>query len=170
MKTILSTSRLYLREFQLKDASSFYLLNNDPEVIKYTGDSPFRSIKETEVFIENYSAYKDFGFGRWAVCLKENDTFIGFCGLKFHPEENITEVGFRFFRKEWNKGYATESAKAVITYGFNQLKLNKIYAHAHIKNIPSQKVILKCGLHFVKNIIHDEMPAKLYCTKENDTK
>ena len=167
MKSILNTSRLYLREFSNEDAIHFYLLNNDPEVIKYTGDPPFSSVKEAEEFIENYTAYKDFGYGRWAVCLKENDIFIGFCGLKFHPEENITEVGFRFFKKQWNKGFATESAKAVIAYGFNKLNLNKVYAHVQTDNFASQRVIEKCGLHFVKNIKHDEMPAKLYCIKKD---
>lgn len=166
MKTILSTSRLYLREFKKEDASQFYLLNKDPELIKYTGDPSFSSVKEAELFIHNYSAYKDFGYGRWAVCLKESDTFIGFCGLKHHPKEDNTEVGFRFFKQQWNKGFATESAQAVINHGFNKLNLTKIYAHAHVKNISSQRVIEKCGLHFVKNITHDDMPIKLYCIKK----
>ncbi|MBV1922856.1 MAG: GNAT family N-acetyltransferase [Flavobacteriaceae bacterium] len=167
MNQILTTSRLYLREFSKEDASSFYLLNKDPEVIKYTGDPPFSSVKEAELFIENYSAYKDIGYGRWAVCLLENDSFIGFCGLKFHPKENITEIGFRFFKEQWNNGFATESAAAVIDYGFKKIGLSEIYAHAQINNLSSQRVIEKCGLQFVKNITHDDMPAKLYCIKKN---
>jgi len=167
MKPILTTSRLYLREFSEEDATSFYKLNLDPDVIKYTGDPPFSKVKDAETFIENYSAYIEFGYGRWAVCLKETNTFIGFCGLKFHPKENITEIGFRFFKEQWNQGFATESAKAVIDYGFNELNLLEIYAHAHFNNLSSQRVIEKCGLHFVKNITHDDMPAKLYCIQKN---
>jgi ribosomal-protein-alanine N-acetyltransferase len=166
MNQISTTSRLYLREFSKEDASQFYLLNKDPEVIKYTGDPPFSSIEDAEIFIENYSACKDFGFGRWAVCLNNTDEFIGFCGLKFHPKENLTEVGFRFFKEQWNKGFATESTQAVINYGFNQIGLSEIYAHAHIDNLSSQRVIEKCGLSFVKNITHDDMPVKLYCIKK----
>ncbi len=170
MNQILTTSRLYLREFSKEDASHFYLLNKDPEVIKYTDDPPFSSIKDAEIFIKNYSAYKDYGYGRWAVCLNNTDEFIGFCGLKFHPKENISEIGFRFFKKQWHKGYATESAQAVINYGFNSLNLSEIYAHAHINNLSSQRVIEKCGLQFVKNIIHDDIHAKLYCIKKNQQK
>ena len=165
MKIITTSQRLFLREFELKDAIHFFNLNNDPEVIKYTGDSPFNSIEEAETFINNYSAYNDYGYGRWAVCLKKNANFIGFCGLKFHSKEKITEVGYRFFKNQWNKGYATESVLSCLDYGFSKLKLEKIYAHVHKKNKASHRVAEKCGLHFVKDIIYDNNPAKLYCLK-----
>lgn len=168
MKIITTSSRLYLREFVVDDAFHFYNLNNDPEVIKYTGDPPFISISDAEEFIKNYSAYHDYSYGRWAVCLKENKKFIGFCGLKYHPKEKITEVGFRFFKNQWNKGYATESALACVTYGFLELGLNEIYAHVHINNIASQRVIEKCGLHFVKEFIYDHQPTKLYSIKNSN--
>ena len=163
MKIISTSKRLFLREFKQSDAIHFYNLNNDPEVIKYTGDPAFTSVSETEIFIQNYAAYRDYSYGRWAVCLKENQEFIGFCGLKFHPKEKITEVGFRFFKNQWNNGYATESTLASLRYGFSKLKLNEIYAHVHIKNLASQRVIEKCGLHFVKEILYDHQPTKLYC-------
>ena len=162
MKITATSSRLYLREFVVNDAIHFYNLNNDPEVIKYTGDPPFDSVSDAKIFLQNYSAYRDYGYGRWAVCLKENQKFIGFCGLKYHPNEKITEVGFRFFKNQWNKGYATESSMACLAYGFSELGLNKIYAHVHIKNFASQRVIEKCGLHFVKEIIYDHQPTKIY--------
>jgi len=168
MKIITTSQRLILREFKQSDAIHFYNLNKDPEVIKYTGDPPFISVSEAEEFIINYSAYKKHGYGRWAACLKESQEFIGFCGLKYHPKEKITEVGFRFFKNQWNKGYATESALACLSYGFSELNLKEIYAHAHVKNIASQRVIKKCGLYFVKEIIYNKQPAKLYCIKNSN--
>jgi len=165
MKIIVTSQRLFLRKFEISDAIHFFNLNNDPDVIKYTGDPPFNSIEEAETFIQNYSAYKDYGYGRWAVYLKESANFIGFCGLKFHPKERITEVGYRFFKNKWNKGYATESVLSCLDYGFSKLKLQEIYAHVHIKNKASHRVIEKCGLHFVKEFQYDIMPAKLYCLK-----
>ena len=72
MKIITSSSRLFLREFSINDGVHFFNLNKDPDVIKYTGDPAFKSVSEAEIFIQNYSAYKDSGYGRWAVCLKEN--------------------------------------------------------------------------------------------------
>lgn len=162
MKFITTTKRLFLREFILEDAANFYHLNKDPEVIRYTGDSPFLSIQEAEDFIKNYSTYRDYGYGRWAVCEKENQQFLGFCGLKYHPVEKITEVGFRFYQKYWNQGFATESALACIHFGFSNLHLPTIYAHAHIDNVASQRVLEKCGLQFVKEFTYDNQPTYFY--------
>lgn len=82
MNIILETQRLYLREFIDSDGFHFYKLNNDPEVIKYTGNKAFQSLNEATNFIKNYSDYNQNGFGRRAVCLKETNEFLGWCGLK----------------------------------------------------------------------------------------
>lgn len=163
----LTTERLYLREFKPSDAKLLYELNSDVEVIKYTGDSAFSSVKEAQGLILNYNQYKLYKMGRWAVCLKSNREFLGWCGLKYHKDSNLVEVGFRFFQKHWNKGYATESAIVSINYGFHSLNLKEIYAHAHIENLASQKVIEKCGLQLLKEGNYDGMPAKLYKIKTN---
>lgn len=162
MKLILKTERLYLRELTPDDAVHFYNMNADIDVLKYTGDTEFESVENAKVFLENYNQYQLYHMGRWAVCLKHSNEFVGWCGLKYHPPENLVEVGYRFYKNHWNKGYATESAKACITYGFETLKLRVIYAHAHIDNFASHRVIEKCGLQFIDQAIYDGMPAKLY--------
>ncbi len=162
MKIITQTERLYLREFTKADGVHFYEMNSDPEVVKYTGDVPFESISHASEFLINYKDYQKNNMGRWAVCSKETDEFLGWCGLKYHPKDDLVEVGYRFYRKHWNKGYATESAKASLEYGFKVLHLKEIYAHAHINNLSSHKVIDKCGLNFVKQGDYDGMPANLY--------
>lgn len=163
-KTIFETKRLFLREFNIEDARHLYNLNADHEVIKYTGDSAFQSVEDAKSFLSNYNQYQLYGMGRWAVCLKSTHEFIGWCGLKFHLNEKLVEVGYRFFRKHWNQGYAAESAMACINYGFETFKLKEIYAHAHIDNTASHKVIEKCGMVFINEAIYDNMPAKLYKT------
>lgn len=167
MKPILETERLYLREFTLDDAIHFYNMNADVDVLKYTGDVVFRSVEDAKVFLENYDQYKLHNMGRWAVCLKHNDEFVGWCGLKYHPSEDLVEVGYRFYKSHWGKGYATESAKACITYGFETLKLKVIYAHAHVDNLASHRVIEKCGLQLIDEAIYDGMPAKLYSIEKS---
>lgn len=162
MKIITQTDRLYLREFTKNDATHFFEMNKDPDVIMYTGDGPFDSLEAATNFLKNYQDYVKNNMGRWAVCLRDTDEFLGWCGLKYHPEENMVEVGYRFYKKNWNKGYATESAKASIDYGFKLLKLKEIYAHAHIENFNSHKVIEKCGLKFIKQFNYDGIPANLY--------
>ena len=162
MRIITETERLYLREFKLDDDVHFYKMNEDEDVIKFTGDSKFNSVKEARHFLENYKDYERNGMGRWAVCLKSNDEFLGWCGLKYHPNEDMVEVGYRYYKKHWGNGYATESCRASIKYGFNVLKLATIYAHTHIYNFNSIRVIEKCGLNFIEQHIYDSMPANLY--------
>lgn len=165
MKIITKTNRIYLREFIIEDAIHFYNMNADYDVLKYTGDTLFSSIAEAEEFLKNYNHYNLYNMGRWAVCHKADHTFLGWCGLKYHPNQKLVEIGYRFYRSHWNKGYATESCKLSIDYGFNVLKLKEIYAHAHIENTASHHVIEKSGLTFLKNGIYDNMPAKLYKIK-----
>lgn len=149
MECIIETSRLGLREFRLDDAEPAYLLNLDPEVLKFTGDAPFSSIQDSRTFLENYSDYKRNGFGRWAVVLKDTEEFIGWCGLKRH-EEGFVDIGFRFFKNEWGKGFATESAAACLKYGFEELGLSEIIGRAAAENKGSIRVLEKLGLSYWK--------------------
>ena len=126
-----------------------YDLNMDPEVLKYTGDLPFTSIEEARTFLEEYSEYERNGFGRWAVINKENNEFTGWCGLKLN-EENKIDLGFRFFQRFWNRGYATESAKACLEYGFSVLNMDEIIGRAMKANIASIRVLEKLGMEFWK--------------------
>ncbi|NQX86381.1 MAG: GNAT family N-acetyltransferase [Flavobacteriaceae bacterium] len=169
MILITKTNRLYLRELTLEDALHFFEMNTDNAVIKYTGDVPFASIAAAKEFLKAYQCnYVNYKMGRWAVCLKTTNAMIGWCGLKYHPKENFADIGYRFYKKHWNKGYATEATKAALAYGFSVLKLDCIVAHVHKDNIGSQKVALKSGLHFVKDFIHEDEPAKCYViTKRN---
>ena len=162
MRIILTTSRLYLRQFECNDAKNLFALNNDQEVIKYTGDEPFQSEADALGFINNYKHYDMHGFGRWSVVIKESDKFIGWCGLKLN-EENDIDIGFRFFKKYWNQGYATESAKAVLDYGFNVLKIDTIIGRVAPKNIASVKILEKLGMEFKwRSNCHGIENARIY--------
>lgn len=150
MKQITETSRLTLREFELSDAEKMWELNSDPDVIKFTGDPPFDSIEKAGEFIKNYKDYSENGYGRWAVIAKDKNDFVGWCGLKLN-EDNFVDIGFRFFKKDWNKGYATESAKACLDYGFSDLNLNEIIGRASSENTASIRVLKKLSMDFWKN-------------------
>lgn len=156
---VIETPRLGMRRLTPHDAQHFFNLNSDPEVIRYTGDAPFEDVAEARWFLENYDHYKKFGYGRWAVLLKETGEFIGWCGLKFMPELGETDLGSRFFRCHWNKGFATEAAKACVEYGFEKLGLKRIVGRAMEANAASIRVLQKAGLHFLKKIDFDEHPG-----------
>ena len=149
MKTIIETERLRLREFCLADAEACFKLNTDLEVLKYTGDEPFESIEDATLFLSNYNEYQENGYGRWAVIEKTSKAFIGWCGLKRHSK-SFTDLGFRFFRKDWGKGYGTEAAKAALKVGFEDLKLDEIIGRAAIDNKASVKILEKIGMAYWK--------------------
>ncbi|MDQ3112163.1 MAG: GNAT family N-acetyltransferase [Bacteroidota bacterium] len=143
------TERLRFREMRPEDAEAMFHLNSDPEVVQYTGDGPFESVEAAKDFLTTYQdVYKTNGYARWIVELKSTGEILGWCGLKLHPDKS-TDVGYRFYKKHWGKGYATESAKASIDYGFSVLKLQRIFAHARKENIASLRVLEKCGLKII---------------------
>lgn len=145
---ITETERTYLREITKEDAENAYLLNLDPEVIKYTGDVSFESIEEARTFLEGYDHYKKYGFGRWAVIRKSDHRFLGWCGLKYSVDKNEFDIGFRFFKDCWNKGFATESAKACLELGFNTFNMQEIVGRAMKENLASINVLKKLGMKF----------------------
>lgn len=159
MKFILETERLFLREFMLSDNVHLFNLNNDSEVLKYTGDIPFVSIKEATKFIDNYSEYQISGFGRWAVCLKKTNEFIGWCGLKKDTKTGEIDLGFRFLKNKWGKGYATEASLGCIKYGFVILNLSKLVGRTYLENKYSQNVLKKCKFSLSKKIMYDNRLA-----------
>jgi len=154
MDAIVETNRLLLRPFTEDDASLLYELNLDPEVIRYTHD-PIADVEHAkqvlnEVMLPQYSLYDH---GRWAVHLRSNHEFMGWCGLKYLSETNEVDLGYRLMKKFWGKGYATEAALACIEYGFNTLNLPVIIGRALPGNLASIKVLEKCGMKY----LHDEV-------------
>ncbi|WP_336690467.1 MULTISPECIES: GNAT family N-acetyltransferase [unclassified Chryseobacterium] len=147
----LETQRLILRKFEETDAERLFLLDSDPEVMKYIGIPPLSDITESENVIKMIQQqYLDNGVGRLAVIEKESGLLIGWSGLKLITQEingynNIYDLGYRFIPEYWGKGYALESAKASLDFGFNDLKAETIYAHAHSENEGSNHILRKLG-------------------------
>lgn len=148
----IETDRIILREFTIADYKDVYEFGSNLEVQKYTGDKIIESLNEAKELIKNvwYEDYKQYGYGRWAVIYKPENKIIGFAGLKYLPEFNETDIGFRFLPEYWGKGLATEVSKEIIKYGFEKLNLEKIIGIAIPENIGSCKVLEKIGLSFYK--------------------
>lgn len=163
MNIIIETERLLLRTFTANDAALIYELNFDPDVIRYTGD-PIKNIEQARDVLEKtiLPQYALYNHGRWAVHLKISKEFIGWCGLKARPERNEIDLGYRFMKKAWGKGYATEAAFASLQYGFTKLKLERIVGRAMPANLASIRVLEKCGMHYLCDEIVDNHPAKTF--------
>lgn len=161
MPLIATTERLQLREMTPDDAENAYLLNKDPEVLQHTGDEPFASVEAARAFLSAYSDYRRNGYGRWAVELREDGAFLGWCGLKLHANGDV-DLGYRLSRPHWGKGYATEAGRVCLTIGFERFGLEAIIGRTAQANSASIRVLEKLGMTFWKTDVCEHDPAALY--------
>ena len=147
IRTRLETTRLRLRLFTLDDLQVMHQLNTDPDVIKYA-DDPARDIEETRQRLEEgpLSDYEKYGYGRFAVELKETGKVIGFCGIKYLPEIDLPEVGYRYLKEYWGGGIGTEAATACVEFAREDLQIEKLIALIIPENIASIRVAEKLGM------------------------
>ncbi|MDP4286200.1 MAG: GNAT family N-acetyltransferase [Bacteroidota bacterium] len=169
----IETERLILRDLLPTDADGMFELDSNADVHRYLGNNPIKTIEETQKIIENtHQQYLENGIGRWATIEKSSGNFIGWSGLKFvkvteSGHTNYYDVGYRFIPQYWGKGYATESAKAALKYGFTELNLDEIIGTANVENIKSRRILEKCGLKFVEHYMWKDIKCDwLKITKE----
>lgn len=165
MNIIIETKRLLLRAFTPGDAGLIYQLNMDPEVTRYTLD-PVRDLEHAAEILQKsiLPQYALYNHGRWAVYVKQpgGGDFIGWCGLKTRPELNEIDLGYRFMKKAWGHGYATESAYASLKYGFEKLGHHRIVGRALAPNLASQRVLEKCGMTYIGEEVVEGLLHKTY--------
>lgn len=163
MHIILKTPRLILRQFTKADAPLILELNSNPEIVKYVHEPTLKTIEHAQDILNNIilPQYQN-NLGRWAIHTKNNMDFIGWCGLKYLPEPDEIDLGYRLMQKAWGHGYATEAAKACLEHGFNELNLKLITGRAHIENLASIKVLEKIGMDFIGEGIVDDCPVRTY--------
>jgi len=92
---------------------------------------------------------------------------LGWCGLKYHKNDRTVDIGYRFFKKYWGQGYATESSEGVIKHAFDSLRYPFLVAHAHIDNSASHRVLGKLNMSLLDEIVYDNQPARLYKLKNS---
>lgn len=170
MQIIFETPRLILRRFTEADAPLVLSLNSDPEVLKYLHEPALESEEHALQIIKTIilPQYEN-NLGRWAIHTKNNNEFIGWCGLKYRPEIDETDLGYRLMQKAWGKGFATEAAQHTLDHGLNSLQLKLITGRAHVDNIASIKVLEKIGMDYIGEGIVDDCPVRTY-TKSAPTK
>ena len=150
MNIVIETERLRLRAFTEDDLEAFYLLGTDPDSIRYAGNRPYasREAARESLHAAPLRDYAEYGFGRFACEWKATSEVIGFSGLKFIPEYNEVELGYRLLRPWWGKGIATEAGRASIHFGRETLKLQRLIAIIHPENAASFHVAGKLGFAF----------------------
>jgi [ribosomal protein S5]-alanine N-acetyltransferase len=144
----LETLRLELRDFVAADLDDLYRLDSDPRVMRYIGDGkPASRAAVTKVLtrIVRYPAlYPDLGI--WRASRRDTGAFVGWFSLKYAGKSPDIEIGYRLVPEAWGQGFATEGARALVDYGFDDLDLDRIIGVTHPGNRASQRVLMKAGL------------------------
>ncbi len=146
----LTTQRLSLRPITKSDIENVFNLQSLEETAQYNTSKIPENLDETKATVENWilennqEKPKRFIF---AIDLVEDEKFIGLIGINLGKEHyKNAEVWFQFDYRFWNKGYATESLRKIIEFGFDDLKLHRIEAGCAVENIGSFSVLEKVGM------------------------
>ncbi|MCR5529275.1 MAG: GNAT family N-acetyltransferase [Saccharofermentans sp.] len=147
----IETQRLFLREMNMDDFDALYKVLADKEIMKHYPYT-FDDTKVREWIERNIKRYEDFGFGLWAVCLKETGEMIGDCGLTLQniDGEMLPEIGYHIRADQQKKGYAREAAAAVRDWAFANTDYPALYSYCKYTNVPSYKTAESIGMHMDK--------------------
>lgn len=151
---ILETERLQLRQMNQADYPDLCEILQDEEVM-YAYDRKFEDA-DVQAWLDRQNArYQEYGFGLWAVILKETGEFVGQAGLTMQPcdGEEVLEIGYLFKKAHWHHGYATEAAQGCKRYAFDILHENKVHAIIKSDNMASQRVASNLGMAVIKEFV-----------------
>ena len=151
--SVIETSRLLLRELDFDDAGFILELLNEANFMRYIGDKGVRTLADARDYISSgpMDSYNQYGFGLYAACFRDG-TPLGICGLVKREGLDDPDVGFAFLTRHCSRGYAVESAAAVLNHGRRVLKLPRIVAITSADNHNSIAVLEKIGLSFERMI------------------
>ena len=146
---MIETERLLLRPWREEDREPFYRLNSDARVMEFFPECLTRA--QSDSLVERINEhFRKHGFGLFAAELREDQTFIGFVGLAVPSfEAHFTpcvEIGWRVAADYWGRGLATEGARAVVKYAFDELALDALVSFTVPGNIRSRRVMEKIGM------------------------
>lgn len=146
---IIETDRIILRSWKDEDKEAFYRINQDINVTEHLL-GPLTMQEVTDFITSMNLQFDNTGYTLWAAEEKSSGKLMGFIGLHSPKwEAHFTpcvEIGWRLGSEFWGKGYATEGAKAVLDYGFNQCGLTEIVAFTVPANVRSMRVMEKIGM------------------------
>ncbi|PUB34373.1 RimJ/RimL family protein N-acetyltransferase [Elizabethkingia sp. YR214] len=146
---MIDTKQLILNAPNQDNFDRYFDINSDPQNNLYNPSGPMKyeaAKRNFETIIRHWQEHK---FGVWSIAEKTDPKYvIGFGGLNYKQYANHLRLnlGYRFDKDFWGKGYATEVAKMAIEFGFNELGKDDIYALVRPSNLPSIKVLEKSGL------------------------
>lgn len=170
MEKIITTERTFLRRLTNNDFQNLCKILKAEEVM-YAYEHAFSDDEVYAWLDKQLARYEKYGFGLWAVCLKDSGEFIGQCGLTMQeiPDGEVLEIGYLFRKEYWHKGYAAECAAACKNYAFEVLNADEVYSIIRDNNVPSQNVAKRNGMkicgEFTKHYYNMDMPHLLFSVR-----
>ena len=157
----IETERLILRPWKESDLTPFIRMNRNSEVMRFFPDT-LEPAQTEQLYRDLVQEFSEYGYGAYAAEEKVSENFIGFIGFH-HARLAVSfcpciEIGWRLDRAYWDKGYATEGAKACLLHGFSNLNLDELYSFTSMLNHPSQRVMQKLGMQEALHFDHPEIP------------
>ena len=148
---MIETERLLLRAYTMDDFNALYEIMSDPETMQHY-PAPFDEERTRRWIAWNLENYAQYGFGLWAVVLKESGTFIGDCGITIQniDGEMLPEIGYHIHKNYWRRGFAKEAARAVRDWVFTNTVYDTIYSYMKYTNVGSYSTALANGMKKVK--------------------
>ena len=146
---VIETERLRLRRWESRDREPFARMNGDPRVMEFFPALLVQA--ESNAMVERIEAhFRAYGFGLYAVELRQQHEFIGFAGLSVPafqaPCTPCFEIGWRLAAEHWGRGLATEAARAVVSHTFDSLGLDSLVSFTVPANVRSRRVMEKIGM------------------------
>ena len=144
---VLTTPRLRLRQITHADADGMMAIFGDPQMMRFL-KQPLRDTHEKAIELIDWLAgnYQRQEGVDWGITLPGDDHLIGMCGAyDWRRDDRRVDIGYQIIPAHWGKGYATEAARAIIGWCFENMDLHRIQADCTDGNIASEKVMLKCG-------------------------
>ena len=167
---VMETERLMLREMTDDDFQALYKVLADSDIMQHYPYT-FDEVRVRNWIERNIERYRVFGFGLWAVCLKETDEMIGDCGLTMQliKGEIKPEIGYHIRADKQRKGYAKEAAIAVRDWTFNNTPFNIVYSYMKHTNEASAQTAMSYGCKQVDNFF-DEVNGitKVFAISRNE--
>ncbi len=161
MRLFIDTERLSLRSYAMQDVDPLHRLWTDPAVRKYLWDDQLIARERAAEEVRSAMAcFETRGFGQWLVL--ERDAPIGFCGLRPFGEPPEVEILYGLAPGRWGRGFATEAARAVLRYGFEDCGFAQLFAGADPPNTASFRVMERLGMKPVRRARSGDSGALYY--------
>ena len=145
---ILLSPRLVMRAPHEDDIDALAHLANNANIANMVARMPHPyTIADAADFVRRTRAGA-IGKCVYAMTKADNGAFLGCCGIEPHEDGRTVELGYWLGEPYWNQGYVTEAAHALIDMAFRTRDIDQIDARCRVMNIPSRRVIQKCGFQF----------------------